>query len=165
MNLRAAFFKQAHSDYLMYRWLNQHQKERCHQVHYLQMACEKLAKAILAQSANQMPRVSHFTFTAGLKQLKQRVDIIHQLQYSTKKEAFYRQIDSLLPLAEQIEKIVPESQARQPNPEYPWLSNDTVFSPLDYPFDEILSQRIQLTRLQRLLDNLFTECEHLFASP
>jgi hypothetical protein len=56
MTWRDAFLKQAHSDYSVYKKLNELRLPLCHKLHYLQMATEKLAKAYQCNNRNTPPK-------------------------------------------------------------------------------------------------------------
>lgn len=59
---RKPFGAQAHSDYKTYEILRKTLGvERCHQLHYLQMATEKLAKTFLTRPFSP-PKLTHTTF-------------------------------------------------------------------------------------------------------
>jgi hypothetical protein len=47
MSWREAFLRQAHSDYAMVLHLNEPSVSYCHRLHFLQMAAEKLGKALM----------------------------------------------------------------------------------------------------------------------
>lgn len=66
-------------------------------------------------------------------------------------------IDSLLPLARQIEQLAPsEAGNYQANPEYPWqaLADQEVYVPAEYAFSEFDPKSTQMVKLIRLLENL-----------
>jgi hypothetical protein len=150
---KAAFLKQAQSDYFLYKEMNRTHKPVCHQMHYLQMCCEKLAKVILAPTDGSRPKASHYLFKDALRQLKQRPNIVRALHYENKKDAFSSAIDSLIPFAEKIEKLVPQDEFT-PNSEYPWDRDGMIQAPVEYEFKEI-TESIQINKLNRLLENLF----------
>ena|SRR6266508_1422040 len=156
MNWREAFFAQARSEHVLRRQLNNAQVEYSHQLHYLQMVCEKLAKAYAAHpSSHEPPTTSHLAFVRLLQSLKSRPDARRQLGYEDS-TVFRRFIDSLLPLAEKIERLAPNlAGLTSPNPEYPWREpTGDVRAPVDYAFPEFDAKSAQMIKLERLIEAL-----------
>lgn len=137
---RSAFFKQAKSDYHIFRVLNREGYPRCHQLHYLQMTTEKLAKGFFcAPESCRPPRPIHDAFVRFMQRAKKMSQIKNWCQMETHR---YRNfIDGLLPIARQIEKLAPKTDLFHPNPEYPFMEKKTnlVISPVDYHFTSIPS--------------------------
>jgi len=141
MTKGAAFFKQAASDFAVFEWMLSQDRTvipECHVGHYLQMALEKLAKAILID-AQADPGNSHAAFSR-LRHHLRRADIAHALGY-----ADFRQFRALLErsaaLFVEIEQLHPGIPADfdGPNVEYPWEAPQTVgtdlwLSPVGYRF-------------------------------
>ena len=118
MTWREAFLAQARADAKVRELLNRAQAAYSHQLHYLQMVTEKLAKALMC-TQNAPPKATHSAFVSGLRSLKGRPDIRRRLGYDNK-ESFYAFINSLLPLADKLERLAPNFAGfTQPNPEYP----------------------------------------------
>lgn len=154
MTWRKAFFKQAKDDYSMFVHLNQSSYAECQQLHYLQMATEKLAKAFLCNPDNTPPKVTHVALTRFLKLTKSRPDIRRQLGYETKRAAFVSYIDGLIPFAEKIENLAPEGLDK-PNPEYPWKARTgEIIAPIDFKFQDVLSRQIEMNKFKKLISNL-----------
>jgi hypothetical protein len=104
----------------------------CHQLHYLQMTAEKLAKAFLCSPNNRRPPTVHNAMVRFMRTAK-KMQRPRNASGMTRPQ-FESYIDGLLPTANAIENLVPESKAVRPNPEYPWETARTVISPLDYGF-------------------------------
>ena len=153
MTWRKAFLRQAETDYLLFCELNEHKKPLCHQLHYLQMATEKLAKAFTCGPNNNPPKASHPALVRFLQISKGRPDLRRDLGFQNN-STFRAYIDSLLPLAEKIENLVPEgNHLNKPNSEYPW-SNGHVLSPLDYNFKTICGNVPNMNKFKTLIANL-----------
>lgn len=155
MTWRTAYFRQAQNDYGMFRELGKRTDvAMCQKLHYLQMATEKLAKAFLSPpSGGSHPHV-HDALCNLLKFCKQRPDIRRLLGYENNYHAYCSYIDSLLSVAERIEKLAPVGRQERVNPEYPWLDHDgNVVCPVSYSFPEFGHQEI--ISFQKLTDALF----------
>lgn len=161
MNWRTAFLDQARSDYEMMRLLNEHRVASCHQFHYLQMATEKLAKSfLLSANANTPPRTTHLALVRFLRVLKAQWPHIGESLGYRHRESFGQLIDSLLPVAEEIERLAPNfAGTSKPNPEYPWQipGNSQVTAPAQFDFETIEAfnpKNPQLGKLLKLLESL-----------
>jgi hypothetical protein len=157
MNWHEAFLRQARSDQAIRQRLNHPSVENSHRLHYLQMVCEKVAKAFLVRStADDAPPAIHNIFVRFLQGLKSQRDIQLLLGYHDVK-IFRRYIDSMLDLARRIEQLAP-SQAglNQPNAEYPWRDavTGTIFAPVDYEFPLFDVGDPRMIRLERLITAL-----------
>jgi hypothetical protein len=157
MTWREAFLVQARSDDAVRRLLNRNRTEYAHQLHYLQMATEKLAKAIMMRDADAAPPAqTHVAFVSCLWVIKGRPELRRQLGYEHAEE-FRSFIDSLLPLAERIERLAPNlAGMTQPNPEYPWrpAGQAEVFAPSQYDFPQFTPLKPQMAKLVALVENL-----------
>src|SRR5687768_10576986 len=132
---RTAFLRQAYSDFVMFQKLHvAEQIPSCHALHFFQMATEKLAKALMATKLDPPPR-THHAFLKFLRICRSDSDLMQTFQM---KSAQYRSyIQSLLPLAQQIEMLAPASAGLNlPNPEYPWQAGSNIIAPADYPFNQ-----------------------------
>jgi len=155
-----AFIAQARSDWGVYRLLAERgDVAACHELHYLQMACEKLAKAyrlrdtkspvddLLSKHTGFAKFVGPF-FAAVLKEEYRGKDA--QLRgLITRARAFAREIEKLAPAIDPA--AVPE------NAEYPWERDGRVIAPCLYPFPslELLRQgggRAFLNLVERAID-------------
>lgn len=153
-----AFIAQARSDWQVYRLLSQSVDiPSCHGLHYLQMTCEKLAKAyrlrdVAADVNETITRHTGFTnfigpFFLALKD-----------EYVGKDAQLTRLIRESRKLAREIEKMAPaiDRAAAPENAEYPWEANGRVTAPCNYSFPalSLLQQsggRAFLNFLQRAL--------------
>jgi hypothetical protein len=157
MNWRNAFFIQAWSDYQIFRKLNENGCPRCHKLHYLQMTTEKLAKTFLCHfSGGDFPaKKRDLAFSQFLKLSKQRRGFKEQLGYERNSKAHASYVDSLIPLAEKIEKLAPVGRGLdQVNPEYPWMHYDEgIKCPAEYDFPDF--DKNGLADIYRLISRLF----------
>jgi hypothetical protein len=158
MTWKEAFLKQAENDYSVFREFNASRKPISQQLHYLQMATEKLAKALSRGHRNDPPKTTHAALGKFLRLSKSRVHRKPQrdLDYAGNHNAFVSYIDSLLPFADKIEALAPRGgRLDKPNPEYPWQSADgTVIAPLDHTFDDIWLDVANMNKLKTLIANL-----------
>lgn len=162
MNWREAFFAQARSDNEVRKILEVGELEYSHQLHYLQMTTEKLAKGLLTDSdQSDPPELSHVAFVKCLQVIKNNPGIRRRLGYDSAR-VFSQHINSLLPLADQIEKLAPGAatgvRATEPNAEYPWKPfgggpND-VIAPCKHEFTELLPTSPKIVQLILLVENL-----------
>jgi hypothetical protein len=155
MTWRAAYLKQAEDDYVVFRRLNQGRQPVHQQLHYLQMATEKLAKAYTCGADNKPPKTTHTALTRFMRISKGRQELRRQLRYGSNYHAFAAYVDSLLPLAEKIERLAPESSMKRPNPEYPWEdAQGVIISPVDFGFDDIWRRQTEIDKLKRFIMDL-----------
>jgi hypothetical protein len=155
---RAAFLAQARSDNNTRKLLNRSKVEYCHQLHYLQMTAEKMAKGFLTEpTARNPPPFTHTAMVRFLRTLKGRPDVRAQLGFTNHAAAFSAFIDSLLPLAEQIQRLAPNFAGEsRPNPEYPWrpASSDAVIPPAEFDFPDLTQSTPRLIQLVELIEKL-----------
>jgi hypothetical protein len=146
---QSAFFRQACSDWDMFKFLGAQRQPACHILHYLQMATEKFAKAVSWRAA--MPPLSHETFVDFLRSIANRQKIRNALDLKGKGQ-LRAWIESALPLARQIEALASDVAKRQgdgPNPEYPWPSHEPLTAPVDHDF--ALSHDLGAARGRKLI--------------
>ena len=119
------------------------------------MVAEKLSKAfLLSDNSNSPPTTTHRAFVSFLKVLKSRPDLgACRLFRSQVVSRLF--VDSVLPIADQIERLAPSLAAAQPSPEYPWrlLGADTVNAPREYAFAEFDPKNAQIAKT-RLISQL-----------
>ena len=72
MTWRDAYLQQAWSDFKVYLALNANNYALCHQLHYLQMTTEKLAKGFQCPTEGKPYPKTHFAFVKFLQQIKQQ---------------------------------------------------------------------------------------------
>jgi len=167
IDLRAwqlAFLRQGRSDWETYQRIDDPAWPTCHRLHFLQMATEKLAKALLIAGDMPLDKITH-THAAFVKFMR-----VARKNHNLQKELgmTYSQIiahfNRLLPIAREIEILAPTLAQVGPNPEYPWLDNTgQILVPVDYSFPRIkLLQSQPGTQLLRHIRYFFVAFEKLF---
>ena len=134
----AAFFTQARSDWRVYRLLAATSGlAPCHSLHYLQAACEKLAKAYrLRDTGATFDEVTsrHTGFAKFVNAFlrsptlvaEYRGQIAHHRAVCASSARFAREIEKLAPAVDRATS--PE------NAEYPWLRGRAVLTPCEYGY-------------------------------
>jgi hypothetical protein len=149
MSLSEAFLRQATTDFAAYEVLSARAGlPACHALHYLQMATEKLAKAVLLATGSQEDQVqtSHKSLSRLPGVLKGRTTVAHGLGYSNAR-AFDSFLNDVKGLCRAIDELNPSIGPQQagggepdgPNCEYPWWGRDESGSerwlaPADWSF-------------------------------
>ena len=155
MTWKEAFFKQAENDFAIFLEFNNSNKPICQQLHYLQMASEKLSKAFLCSHKNLPPKTTHAALTKFLTVSKGRPELRNKLGYKDNYKSFVSYIDSLLTFANKIEQLAPEGDnLNKPNPEYPWIQNGYVICPLNFDYQNIWSDPIKIAEFTALIHSL-----------
>lgn len=155
MNWQDAFLTQAWSDFQVFREMNRSRRyPPCHALHYLQMASEKLAKGFMCKRSMEPPRrLTHYSLVNFLNVSKSQRDWREKLGYRHNPKAYGYYIDSLLPIARRIERLVPQGTHRI-NAEYPWLTAEgDVACPCLCNYDHI--DLSDVTRFRDLIHALF----------
>lgn len=149
-----AFLRQAEADYRLFiRLLNDPAAAQCHIVHALQMATEKLAKALLASDQQPPPRM-HTAFTNFVRFCGADVRLMRRLKMRS--GAYRAFVRSLLPIALEIERLAPSGAGlNQPNAEYPWATADAVIAPVDHRFDSFHRNNPIWLKMARFLECVF----------
>lgn len=136
-----AFALQSRSDWQVYNLLaGEPLLPDCHELHYLQMACEKIAKAYrcrdtTADFVDLLKR--HVGFTKFMGSFLSSPSIKEAYRG---RDAQLREISRFARgLAREIEKLAPAvDRAGAPeNAEYPWESGDKVTSPCQYSYPRL----------------------------
>ena len=131
-----AFLEQARSDWQMWQLIHSQKLPGCHELHYLQMTCEKLGKAFLIAGRSispQQAKASHVAFKRFL-QVAARNPALQRLMEMTSSQ-FRAHVKKMLPIAEAIERLAPALAQDGPNVEYPWESpNRQIHIPVSYAF-------------------------------
>ena len=132
-----AFARQANADFAMWDVLQEHGGvPHCHQLLFLQMACEKLTKANLCQAGSDPKQIqSSHAYTA--KNLPTIVrEQMRQWGCSPKQiSEVFRHVKHLAQEIELLSPSVDRNGQRPDNCEYPWEEQDgSIFSPLDWSF-------------------------------
>jgi hypothetical protein len=137
---RKAFALQALSDLAARDKLAEASSEICHQLHFLQMASEKVCKA-------------HLIEAKGYKNLQRRHDVIAKTLPVLAKQVFstenefnpkYGQRAAIQRMAHEIELLSPscEEESRPDNSEYPWSNRDgEVQIPCLHSFSSLVDDR------------------------
>jgi len=157
-----AFAEQARSDWDVYRLLAAHPTTpACHALHYLQMACEKVAKAYRCRDTatdlgDLLGRHVGFSKFLGAFLLSPSVRKSYRGR-AGQLEALRR---TARQLAGEVEKLAPaiDPIARPQNAEYPWAVDGEVITPCryDYPSLSLLQHaggRTFLKLVARALDD------------
>ena len=153
MDWRTALFQQARSDYEMVNLLSRNNAPLCHQLHFLQMATEKLAKGFQTLPNGPQPPKVHRAFV-GLMQLV-RNDAYLQRACNCAPRQVNVYIASLLPVARLIEDLAPALSNDGPNPEYPWQVPGDVVAPVNYPFPTLQFDGRGMVNMRKFLDRFF----------
>lgn len=132
------WWQQAKSDYAVLLLLRRQGVPSCHQLHYLQMATEKLGKAYFWRSGAEPPR-SHAGFVQFMRSFgnvraTQRQQIADLFAFG-RFDDFQNWIRAILPLAYALERLAPALANDGPNTEYPWPHNAPAHIPAAFSFD------------------------------
>ena len=153
---REAFFQQAIDENKIRLLLCKERVAYSHQLHYLQMVSEKVAKGFLSQfDEHNPPRSSHIAFVALLQILRRlAADYAGVLGYRMTPKRFAEHIKGLLPLAHSIQSLAP-SIGTGPNPEYPWETDDgNVIAPVAHDFSHLEPNSRRMKDLIELIHQL-----------
>lgn len=136
VRLADAYAEQSRSDFRVY---NEHLRgaEECHRLHYLQMACEKIAKAyrirdLVALGSHDL--YSHLAFSMFIVGFLKNPQI--KVRY-VGRDAQRRQIERYAHVfSVEIEKLAPAVDREQTpaNVEYPWTAGAAVFVPCRHAY-------------------------------
>ncbi len=146
------WWEQASADQEILELLQRTGVADCHQLHYLQMITEKLAKAAYWKDG-QPPQKSHRALVRFLQTLidrrpmadKPRVALL--LGFSSV-QAYREFLRVATPIAYLIESLAP-AIGDDPNPEYPWPHETPAFVPVDYDFP--VMQKLRTSAGRQLL--------------
>lgn len=140
-----AFLLQARADWAVYELLSRADElPRCHALHYLQMASEKIAKAYRVRdtAAEVKDLTKHHT---GF------VKFMNQYLLSPRFKERYEGKDASLQalrrdavrLARAVERLAPgvDGDTTPENAEYPWLAGERVVAPCEWPYSGLLLLR------------------------
>lgn len=144
-NWASAYAQQSNSDFTVYLLLaSLPDVPLCHSLHYLQMACEKIAKAYqlrdLATSQNKLT-TSHVAFLKFIESFL--VSPLIKNEYQGRDAQLKRFKQSIRNLAREIEKLAPavDSEHSPSNSEYPWEFNGEINIPCRYSYPNLSSLR------------------------
>jgi len=190
MNARqAAFYRQAESDWSVFqhfhsselRWWEKMQQvwcglagvrrvsfPVCHELHYLQMCTEKLAKAYFRTN----PPKGHEAFRSFHRDLLLNPKCLASLGFASTSD-LTRWQGSVKPIVDAIEDLAPSIADRKklPNPEYPWPKSNPIIAPVDHSFTPDIFTHLTtqacsgeppfLTILGRMVDTMQSAGWHL----
>jgi hypothetical protein len=130
-----AYLEQARSDWDTREVVIENGCAVCHELHYLQMATEKLGKAVLLRSGNPLDSAikTHKAFVSFLRVAARNPSLRQRFGWSARQlQAHMKGIE---PLADQIERLAPALSSEGPNAEYPWeTSRKEVVAPVSHAF-------------------------------
>lgn len=112
--------------------------EDCHRLHYLQMACEKIAKAYRLREADTFTENDLYSHTAFSKFILFFLKTPRLRSRYRAQDAKRRQIERYArSLAIAIEKLAPAvDRVNTPeNAEYPWIEGGQVLVPIHHQFE------------------------------
>ena len=137
-NWADGFARQSASDFAVYQHLViQPGIPACHALHFLQMACEKLAKAYRFRDVSMSIediQTTHVAFSKVVDQIVMSADF--RKRHAGKAAQLREVLRSSRLLAREIEKLAPavDKEATPANTEYPWFDGRLVRAPCDYTF-------------------------------
>ncbi len=161
-----AFLEQARSDWNAYQKTQEPAWPSCHQLHFLQMATEKLSKALLISGEVSLERAthSHAAFVKFMRVVSHNHNL--QAELGMNKSQLKALFERLLPIAHEIEALAPALAQDGPNPEYPWrdkLGHVCIPTKYSFPLTKLMQSQ-QGTRLLKYIRYFLVEFEKLFLS-
>ena len=134
--LAEAYAAQSRSDFEVYN-VHLQNVEECHRLHYLQMACEKIAKAYRLRDTPDFPEeklYSHVFFSKFISNLLTSPQI--KRRYVSRNAVLERLKHDANRFSREIEKLAPAVDREQApsNAEYPWIQGQSVFTPCVFSF-------------------------------
>jgi hypothetical protein len=153
-----AFLKQAKSEVAILEILLERKDlERCHSLHYIQMVLEKLAKGL--RSSDEKPAASHQALLGFIRSAHMSTVLRRAFGFQSIRR-FKVYLDSLLPIAYEIEKLAPKGNIDKPNPEYPWQTpQGQVIAPCEHIFAGLAPDLPPVRKLMRFLWSCFRYLE------
>jgi hypothetical protein len=141
---QALWWEQSRSDHKVLLLLRRNDADPCHQLHYLQMVTEKLAKAYLWRSGTPPPK-KHPGFAQFMKSLgdihpSNRARLATVLGFKNFK-SLRTWIRSVMPMVYALERLAPALAQDGPNPEDPWPHH----APTEYPARHQFALWVELT--------------------
>jgi hypothetical protein len=135
-----AFARQARADFATWQALQSVSVvPPCHELLFLQMACEKLTKAHLFHKGSDSPKI----LTSHAHTAKHLPTIIGRClaDFGQSPKAIRKIQKHVKHIAQEIELLSPSvdrNDQRRDNCEYPWEAHDgSVYSPLDWTFQPV----------------------------
>ena len=151
------WWEQARSDHRVFLLLDQPGVSPCHPLHYLQMATEKLGKAYFWRSG-VAPASSHVSFSRFLQALASRrgegYGLIPSCLGFKHPDGLRRWVETVAPLAHEVERLAPSLAGDGPNPEYPWPRGAPTHAPTLHRFGvwDRMTRQSQGRQFLRVLD-------------
>ena len=156
---RAALLKQARSDFEMFEFLRLYKQPFCHQLHFLQMAAEKLGKGFATAPGSPQPPKVHRAFVGFLRLVRGSPQLRRACNCGAGQLDAY--IAALLPLARIIEDLAPSNASDGPNPEYLWQERNSITAPVDYGFAQLELNTRGMINMLKFLKRCFDIIEEL----
>lgn len=133
-----SYARQALSDLRARETLVRANAEKCHRLHFLQMAAEKACKAYLTvKNGHNNVRKSHAYVARNLPIIARQ---FYAVINPDRKQA-RRQVSEIKQLAHEIEVLAPacdDGDVRRDNSEYPWEDEKgNIYTPCEYSFPNI----------------------------
>jgi hypothetical protein len=117
------WWEQSQSDHSILVLLRRNGSHACHQLHYLQMVTEKIAKAYFWKTGGPPPKnhagFVQFMRSLGSVQRPRQARVATALGFTTF-PALESYIRNVLPMIYALERLAPALAINGPNPEYPW---------------------------------------------
>ena len=133
------WWEQARSDHEILSLLRENGAGPCHQLHYLQMVTEKLAKAYFWGAKSPPKNKSHAGFGQFMRALASfqgsKLDQLAMSLGFKSVKAFETWIRDVHPLVYALERLAPALAQDGPNPEYPWPHDSPADNPVRHQFE------------------------------
>ncbi|SIO43216.1 hypothetical protein SAMN05444166_4673 [Singulisphaera sp. GP187] len=152
---------QARSDRAVLQLLDSHSLPACHQLLYLQMLTEKLAKAYFWRNPG-VKVLGHAAFVRFIRSIATNRRIAEGIGFRDL-VSFGEWIADISDLAYELERLAPALAADGPNTEYPWPRASPTKAPAEYPF--AISMRLKSRNgftLLKMLDVILENFEDWF---
>jgi hypothetical protein len=124
------FLVQARSDWDVFQLLKR--RPVCHQLHYLQMCTEKLAKAYFWRDKSAA-NLGHAAFSKFVRSIGTNRTVAEKLGFPNT-TSFKEWIKDVSDLAYELERLSPDLAGAGPNPEYPWPREEPTCAPIEQQF-------------------------------
>ena len=116
--------------------------EVCHELHYLQMACEKIAKAYRLKGTAvdiEKEMSGHVAFSQFIEGYLITAGYGQRPKYSGRPQSFTDFKKRVRRVAEDVEKLAPavDREVTPSNAEYPWLEGNEIKTPCRYSYPSL----------------------------
>jgi hypothetical protein len=151
-NWAKSFARQALSDLAAREALVEAKAEKCHRLHFLQMAAEKACKTHrIVNSGHEQVRKSHAYIQRELPALAR---YFYALEHDRNQIASW-ELSEVRGLAREIELLAPacdDGHSREDNSDYPWLdATGQIMVPCEFAFPSIDDGSRSIIRLIKLI--------------